>query len=59
MRLKYTKEDEEQIIKFLRFRGEAPAASEYTYMALKDIAKHLGKSVSYVHAVCEKLKEED
>ena len=54
--LRYTKEEAIKVIKLLRFRNLEPRDCKYSFMALKDIAKHLGKSVAYVASACKKLK---
>ena len=55
MKLKFTKEEELTLIKYLRFRHQNPEECKYTFMALKDIAKHLGRSVAHVASVCKKI----
>ena len=44
------------VIRLLRFRNQDPRECKYTFMGLKDIAKHLGKSVAYVASICKKIK---
>ena len=58
MKIKFPKEDEVKMVKFLRYRTADPAKTKLTYMALKDIAKFIGKSVQYVHKVCKELAKE-
>ena len=58
MKIKNTKEDELTIIRFLRFRNLNPNVHRFTFMALKDIAKHLGRSVAYVSTMCKRIKDE-
>ena len=55
MKLNYRKEEEVQMVKFLRFRKEDPQSSKQTYMALSDIAKFLNKSTAYVGKICKGL----
>ena len=47
--VKYNDLEAYYIVKFLRFRSYSPSESRYTYMPLRHIAKHLNKSISYVH----------
>ena len=54
--LRYTKEQSIMVIRLLRFRNQDPRECKYTFMGLKDIAKHLGKSVAYVASICKKIK---
>ena len=46
--MKYIKQTEEEIIKYLRFRCFRPNTCKHTYMSYKNIANFLDKSVSYV-----------
>ena len=55
MKIKYTKEDEIKMIKFLCFRQEDPMHSPRRYMSQVDIAKFLGKSAAYVQKMCSGL----
>ena len=56
MKINYTKNEEYEMIKFLRYRKEDPRSSRVTYMALKSVAKFLDKSTAYVHKVCRELR---
>ena len=38
------------------FRKEDPRRSKWTFMALKNVAKFLGKSTSYVRKICQDLR---
>ena len=58
LRLRYTKEEAIKVVKILRFRNKDPRKCKLTFMSLKDIAKHFGKSISYVANICEKIKRE-
>ena len=51
--MKYTKESEYSMVKYLRFMNNKPHLTRNTYMSLKDIAKFLNKSASYVHTLCK------
>ena len=53
--MKYSKEDEFKIVKYLRFRNYDPLTSLKTYMPLKPIAKFLNKSISYAKTLCHKI----
>ena len=55
MKLKYTKEEDIKMIKYLRFRNHDPATSKYTFMSLGAIGKLLNKSISYVSKRCKEL----
>ena len=57
MKLKYSKEEEVQMIRYLCFRNEDPTRTRYTFMDLKSIAKFLGKSTAYVHKICTELRK--
>ena len=46
--MKYTKEQEVQIVKLSRYRKEPTKGRNRTYMAIKDIAKFLNKSTAHV-----------
>ena len=41
MKLKFSKEEDYEIIRFLRYRNTNPNEDGYSYMGLKDIAKHM------------------
>ena len=56
MKLKYSKLEEKQMVRFLRFRKEDPRKTKLSFMALKDIAALLNKSVAYVAWICKELK---
>lgn len=57
--MKYNKEEEFKIVKFLRFRLDNPQTARRTYMPYTNIAKYLNKSVSYIHNICSKLARAD
>ena len=56
MKTVYTKNEEVEMVKFLTFRKEDPRISRHTFMALKNVAKFLGKSTAYVHKICTELR---
>ena len=56
MKLKYSKDEDIQMIKFLVFRKEDPTTSKRTYMEMKSVAKFLGKSTAYVSKICSELR---
>ena len=58
MKIKYAKEEEIKMVKFLRFRNQDPRTCRFTCMAVKDIARLVSKSSSYVSAICGKLCRE-
>ena len=51
MKLISTKAEDIVVVKYLSFRKEDPSKSNRTYMALRSIAKFLGKSTAYVHKI--------
>ena len=53
--MKYDKEDEFKIVKFLRFRCTTLGMNYKTYMPLKHIAKFINKSIAYVFRICKKI----
>ena len=53
--MKYKKETEFNMVKFLRFRLYNPRTTNRTYMTYKSIAKFLNKSESYVQKLCGKM----
>ena len=57
--MKYPKQQEFQMIRYLRWRQFPPSTSQYTYMALSSIAKFLNRSLSYVAKCCKEIKERD
>jgi len=44
------------MVRYLVFRKEDPKRSKLTFMALNSVAKFLGKSTSYVHKICQNLR---
>ena len=57
--MRYTKQQEFSIIRYLRWRQFSPAQSKYTYMALSPIAKFLNRLLSHVAKCCKEIKERD
>jgi len=57
MKIKYSKQDEVEMIRFLRYRKNDPTTSKLTYMPIQSIAKFLAKSPFYVYSICQKLQE--
>lgn len=53
--MRYNKEDEYKMVKYLRFRKHDPATSKKTYMTERAIAKFLSRSQPYVSALCKKI----
>ena len=53
--VRYTKDEEEAIIKLLRFRNKNISKSGMSYMPIKHIAKFVNRSYSHVHKKCQKL----
>ena len=53
--MRYKKEDEVKMTKYLRFRNYDPATSQKTYMTHRAIAKFLNRSQSYVLVLCNKI----
>jgi len=53
--MKYKKQEEIQMIKYLYFRNKDIATTTRYYMKHKDIAKLINKSPSYVQKVCKSL----
>ena len=56
MKINYTKDEEIEMIRFLRFRKEDPKYSKRTFMGLRSIAKFIGKSMAYVHKISNELR---
>ena len=56
--MKYNKEEEIKMVRLFRFRNRNPSESKHRYMKIKDIAKFLNKSSTYVSRMCSKIKEE-
>ena len=56
MKLKYGKEEEIQMIRYLCFRQQDPRTSKVTYMAQTDVAKLISRSPAYVQRVCRDLR---
>ena len=46
--MKFSREESERMIHFLRFRNEDPKFTTTTYMSYKSIAKFLNKSIAFV-----------
>ena len=55
--MKYMKEDEVNMVKFLRYRTHDPTSCHHTYMPMKTIAKFLNKSISHVFRICQHLRK--
>ena len=56
--MKYTRDDELKMVRFLRYRLENPVTSRRTFMTYKSIGRFLNKSEYYVHRLCKKITEE-
>ena len=48
MKIKYSKQDEIKMIKFLCYRDLDPVHAKHSYMSQTDVAKFLSKSPAYV-----------
>ena len=55
--MKYSKKDAIQIVKLMRFKKQPHSGKNKTYMRIKDIAKLLNKSLTYVSKICNELKK--
>ena len=55
--MRYSPSDSIQIIRFLRYRNQPTHSISKTYMSLRDIAKFLNRSISYVHYKCKEIKQ--
>ena len=55
--MKYPKEEEIEMVKFLRYRKQPIDGKNRTYMPLKHIAAFLNKSIAHVHTICWNLKK--
>lgn len=53
--MKYNKNTQYSMIKFLRYRNQAPAECRRTYMSLQAIAKFLNCSMAQVHRRCKEI----
>ena len=56
--VRYNKQMEQEIVKFLRYRQENPVLAKKSYMTLANIAKFINRSQSYVKAMITKIVEE-
>jgi len=52
MKIKYSKEEEIEMIKFLSYRLRDPKGIGHSQMSQTDIAKFLSKSTAYVSKIC-------
>ena len=50
--VKYSKEQELQIVQLFRFRKQPVNGRNRTYMAVKDIARFINKSSTHVSKMC-------
>ena len=57
--MKYTKQEEHDMIKYFRFRNYKPSKTQKTYMTYKSIAKFLNRSTSFVQNKCKQIIVED
>ena len=57
MKIKYSKEEEIEMIKFLSYRLRDPKGIGHSQMSQTDIAKFLSKSTAYVSKICWELRE--
>ena len=56
--MRLNKEDEYKTVQYLRFRKIKPCEASETFMTLKNIAKFINRSETYVHNLCKKMVEE-
>ena len=56
--MRLSKSDEYKTVQYLRFRRIKPSEATETYMTLKDIAKFIHRSETYVHNLCKMLVRE-
>ena len=57
--MKCAKQEELDIIKYLRFRSFRPCLCSQTYMSLNAIAKFFNRSVAYISKKCKDIVVED
>ena len=55
--VRYKKEDEIAMTKFLRFRMLDPVTATKSYMSYYNIAKFINRSISYVYRICDQLRK--
>ena len=53
--MKYNKDDEYKMTKFLRYRKCEPHLARCTFMSLKSIAGLLNRSIDYVHQLSKRI----
>ena len=55
--VRFTKENEVKIVKYLRYRKDNPSTTNKTYMKLDSIARFINRSYSYVYRICMDLEK--
>ena len=55
--MKYSKNDAIKIVRLLRYKKQPHQGKNKTYTKIKDIAKLLNKSTTYISSICKDLKK--
>ena len=53
--VRYNKAEEQEIIRFMRYRNIDLTNIEQTFMTVSDIAKFINRSTMYVQSLCSKI----
>ena len=56
--VRYNKAEEQEIIRFMRYRNTDLTNIEQTFMTVSDIAKFINRSTMYVQSMCSKIIQE-
>ena len=56
--VRYNKAEEQEIIRFMRYRNTDLTNIEQTFMTVSDIAKFINRSTMYVQSLCSKMIQE-
>ena len=56
--VRYNKAEEQEIIRFMRYRNTDLTNIEQTFMTVSDIAKFINRSTMYVQSLCSKIIQE-
>ena len=56
--VRYNKAEEQEIIRFMRYRNTDLTNIKQTFMTVSDIAKFINRSTMYVQSLCSKIIQE-
>ena len=56
--VRYNKAEEQEIIRFMRYRNTDLTNIKQTFMTVSDIAKFINRSTMYVQSLCSKMIQE-